>query len=93
MKLQQDKTLPMSYDKGSQHYQGGWITVLINARAQIPGFPPVDMIQIIFIELRNTKTRNEQCLTNQGERKGKLNKCLHVRSSVIDGKLLELVIL
>lgn len=35
---------------GSQSYQGGWISVLINARAQIPGFPPVDMFQIIFIE-------------------------------------------
>lgn len=42
---------------GSQSYQGGWISVLINASAQIPGFPPVDGIQIIFIEWAGERGR------------------------------------
>lgn len=55
---------------GSRSYQGGWISVLINARAQIPGFPPVDRIQIIFIEWAEERGWQRHWMNNVWQARG-----------------------
>lgn len=97
MKLQQDKTLPMSYDKWVSELSG-WMDQCADqcqsSDSRVPTcWQDPDHFYWVSWGTWVTKTLNEQCLTNQGDRNGKLNKCLHVSSSVIEAKLLEFVIL